>query len=75
MNYEIIGIIGTLVILVGFLSNSEKSIRIFDMIGSALFVIYGVLIHSFSNVFLNSALILVHVVKLYKMYSPKKKFF
>ena len=67
MTYEIIGICGTVLILIGFLSNSERSIRIFDMIGSACFVTYGILIHAWSNILLNGILIFVHIVKLYKM--------
>jgi hypothetical protein len=67
MRYEIIGIAGTVLILIGFLSNSEKRIRIFDMIGSACFVIYGVLVHAWSNILLNGILIFVHLYKLRKM--------
>jgi hypothetical protein len=67
MNYEIFGIIGTLLILIGFLSNSEKKIRLFDMAGSALFVLYGVLIGAYSNILLNGALIIIHIIKLHKM--------
>jgi hypothetical protein len=67
MKYEIFGIIGTLLILVGFLSDSEKKIRLFDMAGSALFVLYGALIGAYSNILLNGALIIVHIIKLRKM--------
>lgn len=64
MNYEPIGVIATLIILIGFMSNGEKRIRIFDAVGAALFVLYGWLIRSFSVVLLNAVLIAVHVVKL-----------
>lgn len=67
MSYEVFGIAGTLLILIGFLSNSEKKIRIFDMAGSALFVTYGCLIGAFSNILLNGILIIVHIVKLSRM--------
>ena len=67
MQYEIIGIAGTVFILIGFLSNSEKRIRVFDMIGSACFVTYGILIHAWSNILLNGILILVHIYKLNRM--------
>lgn len=66
MNYEIIGVVGTIAILIGFLSNSEKTIRIFDMVGAAFFVIYGVLLHAWSNILLNMILIVIHIVKLAK---------
>ena len=67
MKYELIGLTGTLLILIGFLSNSEKKIRIFDMIGSACFVTYGILIGSYSNIILNGILIFVHLYKLNRM--------
>lgn len=67
MKSELFGIAGTILILIGFLSNSEKRIRLFDMAGSLLFIIYGILIGALSNVILNGTLIIVHLVKLYKM--------
>lgn len=67
MKYEMIGLCGTVFILIAFLFNSEREIRIFDMIGSVLFVIYGALIGAYSNVVLNGALIIVHIIKLRKM--------
>lgn len=67
MSYELIGITGTVLILIGFLSNSERKIRIFDMIGSACFVAYGILIHAWSNILLNGILIIVHLYKLHRM--------
>lgn len=67
MKYELIGLLGTAIILIAFLFNTERQIRIYDMIGSVLFVVYGALIGSYSNVILNSVLILVHVVKLRRM--------
>ena len=67
MKYELIGLAGTVLILIGFLSNSEKRIRIFDMIGSACFVAYGILIGAYSNIILNGILIIVHLYKLNRM--------
>ena len=67
MKHEIIGVIGTVLILIGFLSNSEKTIRLFDLAGSVLFVLYGALIGAYSNILLNGALIIVHLVKLKKL--------
>lgn len=72
MKYELIGIAGTVLILIGFLSDSEKRIRIFDMAGSILFVIYGALIGAYSNILLNGILVAVHIVKLRKMKKTTK---
>ena len=64
--HEYVGILGSVIIVLAFAMKQEKYIRIFDMVGAALFVVYGILIHSFSNVFLNSMLILINVYRLYK---------
>lgn len=66
MKPELIGITGTILILIGFTTNSEKTIRLFDMAGSILFVIYGALIGAYSNIILNGTLVFVHLWKLYK---------
>lgn len=65
MNFsnEWLGMLGTLTIMIGFCSSSEKTIRVFDMIGSALFVVYGAMIGSLSTIILNASLILVHCYK------------
>ena len=73
MNNEIIGITATVVILIGFMLNGEVKIRIFDMIGAALFILYGVLIGSLSNILLNGALIVIHLVKLRKFENEKNR--
>jgi len=67
MKYEIIGTIASIVIMLAFILNGEKKIRIVDLIGAILFIVYGVLIKSFSVVFLNGCLTLVQIYKLYKL--------
>lgn len=67
MSYEFIGIIATMLILVGFLSNSEKKIRLFDMAGAILFILYGALIGSLSNILLNGILVIIHIIKLRRL--------
>lgn len=66
MNNEVLGIIATLVVLVSFLLNNERDIRIVNSIGASLFVIYGILIIAPSVYILNSVLVLIHITKLYK---------
>ena len=62
--YELIGTIASVMVLISFTMNGEKRIRIVNIVGAILFVIYGVLINSFSVAFLNGALLLVHLKKL-----------
>ena len=44
--------------------NGERKIRIFDLIGALLFIIYGVTIRSFSTILLNVVLVVVQAYKL-----------
>lgn len=64
--YEIIGIIGTLFVLLSFLMKKVKHIRIINIIGAIFFVIYGLLIGAFSTWLLNGILILIHIYFLLK---------
>ncbi len=64
MNYEIIGTTASIIVVLSFLTKSEKSIRIINVIGSLIFILYGILINSFSIIILNSMLILINFYKL-----------
>ena len=60
MNYEIIGTMASAVVLFSFLVTGEKRIRLINIFGALLFVVYGALIKAFSVWFMNAALIIVH---------------
>lgn len=66
MSYEAIGTLASVLVLMSFLFSGEKKIRIVNIFGAMLFVIYGVLINAFSVWFLNGALLIVHTIKLFK---------
>ena len=63
---EIIGISATLFVLFSFLFSEEKHIRIVNIVGALLFVIYGIAINALSVSLLNLILIVIHIYKLYK---------
>lgn len=65
--FELIGVIASVMVLVSFVMNGEKKIRIVNIIGALLFVVYGLLINAFSVWFLNGALLFVHIHKLKKI--------
>ena len=69
---EWLGITGTLCILIAFLQKGELKIRTLDLIGAILFVIYGITIASFSTIFLNTALIIIQIIFIYKLKEEKK---
>lgn len=64
---ELIGIIASIFVLVCFTFDDEKKIRIFDGIGAFLYIIYGVLIGSVANIFLNTVLVGIQIYKLCKL--------
>ena len=60
--YEIIGLLGTLFVLLSFLMKDLKKVRIINIIGAVLFVVYGVLINAYSTWILNGVLIIIHII-------------
>ena len=73
MIYEIIGIAGTVLILIAFLNKSEKRIRVFDAVGAVCFVVYGLLTKTWSTAILNFALIIIQAVKLARLYGKERR--
>jgi hypothetical protein len=61
MQYELIGILATLFVLASFAVNDLKLVRIINIVGAALFVVYGILIGAFSTWLLNALLIEIHI--------------
>nr|DAX51311.1 MAG TPA: inner membrane protein [Caudoviricetes sp.] len=64
---EFIGILATLLVLLSFLQKSEEKIRVLNVIGAFIFVVYGLAIDSFSVWFMNSILIFIHSKRLYEL--------
>lgn len=64
--FEIVGITGTLFVLLSFLMKDLKKVRIINIIGAVLFVVYGVLINAYSTWILNGVLIIIHIIFLVK---------
>lgn len=66
MNYEILGTIASIFVLISFLMKGERNIRLINIIGAFIFIIYGILINAFSIWFLNGVLLIIHIIKLIK---------
>lgn len=71
-NLEIVGIIATLFVLTSFLMSGERNIRIINIVGALIFVVYGILIGALSVWILNGALFFIHIYKLYKLNKQNK---
>lgn len=73
MNYEIIGLTATLFVLLSFLMKRIELVRFINIIGAALFVVYGICINALSTWLLNGILIVIHIVYLTTYLIKKKK--
>lgn len=70
MNAEFLGIAASSIILISGLMQSEMKLRVIDAVGSIMMAVYGILVHAPSVIFLNGALTLAH---LYRIWRLKKK--
>lgn len=61
---EALGILATLLVLVSFLFKDEKKIRVINLCGAVLFVLYGLALDALSVWILNGALIIIHICHL-----------
>ena len=64
---EILGLIATGFVLLSFLMNGEKQIRMMNIVGAVLFVVYGLGIGALSVWILNAVLIIIQIVKIMKL--------
>lgn len=64
MKYELIGLLGTIFVLLSFIQNDEKRIRKINIIGAILSFCYGLLTKTYSIAFLNLCLCIIHIIKL-----------
>lgn len=67
---EALGIAASLFILISFIFKGELKIRTINIVGCVFFVIYGIMIKSFSVYFMNGTLIFVHIFYILRL---KKK--
>lgn len=74
MNAEYLGLSASVIILISGLMQSETKLRIVDTVGSIMMAVYGVLIHAPSVAFLNGALTIAHLYRLWRLYGKHKSF-
>ena len=65
--YEIIGYVGSALVLVSFLMASVVKLRVVNAIGSTIFAIYALLIHSYPTMIMNICLVLINLYYLWKL--------
>ncbi|MCR5066705.1 MAG: YgjV family protein [Erysipelotrichaceae bacterium] len=66
MIIEAVGYLGSLLVLVSFLMTSVIRLRIVNTIGSVIFMIYAIIIHSYPTAVMNFCLVLINLRFLWK---------
>ena len=64
---ELIGYLGSFLVVVSMLMTSFKKLRIVNTIGSVIFTTYALIIHSYPTAFMNFCLVAINVYKLYRI--------
>ncbi|MBO4411468.1 MAG: YgjV family protein [Lachnospiraceae bacterium] len=67
MIFEMIGYLGSLLVLVSMLMTSVVKLRVINLIGSAIFAAYALLIRSYPTALLNICLVAINVYQLIKL--------
>ena len=65
-NIELIGYVATIFILASFVISNLKTLRVVNMIGGGLWMVYGYVIGSSAIFIGNLLMVLIHIVKLYQ---------
>lgn len=65
--FEVIGYIGSAIVLASFLMASVVRLRIINSAGCVVSAIYGLLIHAYPTVIMNGALLLINLLFLLRM--------
>ena len=70
---EMIGYLGSLLVLVSFVMTSVYKLRIVNSIGSFIFMVYALIIHSYPTAIMNFCLVLINLRFLWKMSHNEKE--
>lgn len=73
MNPEVLGLAASVLILLSIAVRGEKRIRQLNIVGSALFVIYGIIIHSYSIILLDAGGVVINIYHLNKIKKEANK--
>ncbi len=71
---EIIGYIGSVLVIVSMLMTSVVKLRVINMIGSVIFCTYALCIKSYPTAAMQVALIIINIINLRKLLNTKKEY-
>lgn len=66
MSYEIVGIIASFILILSFLQKDERKLRMINIVGTIMYIIYGFLINALSVWFLNIIILCINGYRLYQ---------
>lgn len=75
MNYylELFGYLGSLLIIISMMFSSINKLRIINIIGSIISLIYSIIVDAWPIVILNASLITINMYHLIRYYIQKRK--
>ena len=71
---EMIGYLGSILVLVSMLMSSVVKLRIINMIGSVIFAVYALIIHSYPTALMNFSLVFINIYYLSKLRNTEKTY-
>ena len=74
MIIEIVGYVGSALVLISFLMVSVFKLRVVNSLGSVVCVIYGLIIHAYPTVVMNLCLVAINIYYLFKMINTEKSY-
>lgn len=72
--YELIGYAGSILVAVSLMMKSLVRLRLINLVGAIIFVIYGLLIGAIPVVFLNGLILSINIYNLWQMWRQKDYF-
>ncbi len=71
---EIVGYIGSILVVVSMLMTSVVKLRLINTIGNVISVIYATIVHAYPLAVMNFCLIIINVINLYRLMNSQKKY-
>ena len=71
---ELIGYLGSLLVLISFITTSVVKLRVINTIGSIIFTIYALIIRSYPTAIMNAVIIFINIHYLYRMLKTEKEY-
>ena len=69
---EIFGYIGTALVLLSMMMTSMGKLRIINIAGNAVTMIYSIIVNAWPVVFLNGGIIVINIIQLIRAYRQRK---